>query len=169
MGNTLHKLRQVIGIAYNISPNATHGRIITSFDAYHNVTKWFLHRMNGLVLFRKYTRSLDILELNVLIAILLLISIGEICMFKSEMLLLGVNNVIEWELPSPFNVSRFLHSLFRACSIAGHVIQLENYHRPLRVMSTSWLWLSIFQSGLSLLCCQTSHHIAPTKFSYNMS
>jgi len=43
-------------------------------------------------------------------------------MLKSEMSLLGVNNVIERELPFPLNNSRFLHSLFRACSIAGHVI-----------------------------------------------
>jgi hypothetical protein len=48
--------------------------------------------MNDLVLFRRYIRSLDTLELNVLIAFLLLITIAEICMFKS---LLGVNNVIE--------------------------------------------------------------------------
>jgi len=43
-------------------------------------------------------------------------------MFKSETSLLGVNNVIEWELLSPFDSSRFLHSLFRACSIVGNVI-----------------------------------------------
>jgi hypothetical protein len=43
MGNTLPKLHQVIGITYNNSPNATHGRTITSSDAYHKVTKWFLH------------------------------------------------------------------------------------------------------------------------------
>jgi hypothetical protein len=34
-------------------------------------------------------------------------------MFKSEMSLLGVNNVIEWELFSPLDSSHFLHSLFR--------------------------------------------------------
>jgi hypothetical protein len=68
MGNTLPKLYQIIGIAYNNGPNATHGRIIISTDAYHKVTKWFLHHMNGLVLFRRYIRSLDILELSVLIA-----------------------------------------------------------------------------------------------------
>jgi hypothetical protein len=94
MGNTLPKLHQVIGIAYNSSLNATHGRIITSFDAYHKVTEWFLHHMNGLVLFRRYIQSLDTLELNVLIAFSLLITIGEICMFKSETSLLNVNNVI---------------------------------------------------------------------------
>jgi hypothetical protein len=43
-------------------------------------------------------------------------------MLKSETLLLGVNNVIEWELPSPFDSSGFPHSLFKACSIIGHVI-----------------------------------------------
>jgi hypothetical protein len=95
MGNTLPKLHQVIGIAYNNGPNATHGRIITSFNAYHKATEWFLHHMNGLVLFGRYTRSLDILELSVLIAFSLLITIGEVCMFKSETSLLGVNNVIE--------------------------------------------------------------------------
>jgi hypothetical protein len=50
---------------------------------------------NDLVLFRRYTRSLDILELNVLIGFLLLITIGEVCMLKFETSLLDVNNVIE--------------------------------------------------------------------------
>jgi len=49
----------------------------------------------ALILFRKYTWSLDTLEFCVLIALSLLITIGEICMLKSEMSLLGVNNVIE--------------------------------------------------------------------------
>jgi hypothetical protein len=40
----------------------------------------------------------------------------------SDSTLLGMNNVIEWELPSPLDNSRFLHSLFRACFITGHVI-----------------------------------------------
>jgi hypothetical protein len=109
IGNTLPKLHEVIRIEYNTSPNATHGETITSFDAYHKVTKWFLHHMNDLVLFRRYIRSLDILELSVLIAFSFLITIGEVCMFKFEMSLLGVNNVIEWELPF-LNNSRFLHS-----------------------------------------------------------
>jgi len=122
MGNTFPKLHQVIGIAYNSGPNVTHGRTITSSDVYHKVTKWFLHHMNNLVLFRRYTRSLDTLELNVFITFLLLITIGKVCMLKCETSLLGVNNVIEQELPSPLNNSHFLHSLFRACSIAGHVI-----------------------------------------------
>ncbi len=52
----------------------------------------------------------------------LLITIREVCMFKFETSLLGVNNVIEWEFPSPFNSSCFLHPLFRTCSIIGHVI-----------------------------------------------
>jgi hypothetical protein len=43
-------------------------------------------------------------------------------MLKSETSLLSVNNVIEWELFSPLDSSRFLHSLFKACSIVGHVI-----------------------------------------------
>jgi hypothetical protein len=51
--------------------------------------------MNGMVLFKRYTRSLDTLELSVLIVFLLFITIGEVCMLKFEMLLLGVNNVIE--------------------------------------------------------------------------
>jgi hypothetical protein len=50
--------------------------------------------MNGLVLFRRYIWSLDTLELNVLIAFLFLVTIGEVCMLKSETSLLGVNNVI---------------------------------------------------------------------------
>jgi hypothetical protein len=95
MGNTLPKLHQVIEIAYNNCPNATHGGIITSSGAYHKATKWFLHHMNGLVLFRRYTRNLDTLELSVLIAFSLLITIGKVCMLKSERSLLGVNNVIE--------------------------------------------------------------------------
>ncbi len=36
-------------------------------------------------------------------------------------------------------------------------------------MSTSWLWLNIFQSGSSLLCCRTSHHTTPAMLSYNKS
>jgi len=39
MGNTLPKLHQVNEIAYDNGPNVTHGRTITSFDAYHNVKK----------------------------------------------------------------------------------------------------------------------------------
>ncbi len=169
MGNTLPKLHQVNRITYNMDLSVTHGKTITSFDAYHKATEWFLHHMNGLVLFRRYTQSLDTLELNVLIAFSLLITIGEVCMLKFEMSLLGVNNVIEWEFPSPLDSSRFLHSLFRACSIAGHVIELENYHKPPGVMSTSWLWLSIFQSGSNLSQYWTSHHIEPTRLSYNRS
>jgi hypothetical protein len=81
-----------------------------------------LHHMNSLVLFRRYIRSLDTLELSILIAFSLLITIGEVCMLKSKTSLLHVNNVIEWELLSPFDSSCFLHSLYRACFIAGHVI-----------------------------------------------
>jgi hypothetical protein len=95
MGNTLPKLHQVIEIAYNNGPNATHGRTITSFDAYHKAIEWFLHHMNGLVLFRRYARSLNTLELSVLIAFSLFITIGEVRMLKSKTSLLGVNNVIE--------------------------------------------------------------------------
>ncbi len=95
MGNTLPKLHQASEIAYNSGPNATHGGTITSSDAYHKATEWFHHHMNGLVLFKRYIRSLDTLELNVLIVFSLLITIGEVCMLKSETSLLGVNNVIE--------------------------------------------------------------------------
>jgi hypothetical protein len=38
--------------------------------------------MNGLVLFKRYIRSLDTLELNVFIAFSLLITIGEVCMLQ---------------------------------------------------------------------------------------
>jgi hypothetical protein len=95
MGNTLPKLHQIIGIAYNNDPNATHGETITSSNAYHKATKWFLHHMNDPVLFKRYIRNLDILELNVHIAFSLLITIGEVCMLKFKTSLLGVNNVIE--------------------------------------------------------------------------
>jgi hypothetical protein len=95
MGNTLPKLHQVIRIAYNSSQNATHGGTITSSDAYHKATEWFFHHMYGLVLFKRYIWSLDTLELNVFIVFSLLITIGEVCMFKFETSLLGVNNVIE--------------------------------------------------------------------------
>jgi hypothetical protein len=95
MGNTFPKLHQVIEIAYNSGQNVNHGETITSSDAYHKAIEWFLHHMNGLVLFRRYTRSLDTLKLCVLIAFLLLITIGEVCMLKFELSLLGVNNVIE--------------------------------------------------------------------------
>jgi hypothetical protein len=122
MGNTLPKLHQVIGITYKNGANTTHGGTITSSDAYHKVTKWFLHHMNSPVLFRKYIWSLDTLELSVLRAFLLFITIREVCMLKFEMSLLGMNNVIELELPSPLDNSRVFHSLFRACFIVGHVI-----------------------------------------------
>jgi len=64
MGNTFPKLHQVIGIAYNNGPNATHGRTIALSDVYHKAIKWFLHHMNNLVLFKRYTRGLDTLELK---------------------------------------------------------------------------------------------------------
>jgi hypothetical protein len=79
----------------NNGSNVTHGGIITSFDAYHKAIEWFLHHMNNLVLFRRYTRSLDTLELSVFIAFSLLITIGKVCMLKFDTSLLGVNNVIE--------------------------------------------------------------------------
>jgi len=75
MGNTFPKLHQISGIAYNNGPNATHGGTITSSDAYHKATKWFHHHMNDLILFKRYTWSLDILELSVVIAFSLLITI----------------------------------------------------------------------------------------------
>jgi hypothetical protein len=74
MGNTLPKLCQVNEIAYNSGLNAIHGGRITSSDAYQKATKWFYHHMNGLVLFKRYIRSLDTLELSVLIAFSLLIT-----------------------------------------------------------------------------------------------
>jgi hypothetical protein len=95
MGNTFPKLSQVTRITYNSGPNATNGGTITSFDAYHKATKWFLQHMNKLVLFKMYIRSLDTLGLNVLITFSLLITIGKVCMFKFETSLLGMNNVIE--------------------------------------------------------------------------
>jgi hypothetical protein len=95
MGNTLPKLHQVSKIAYNIGPNTIHGGTIASFDAYHKATEWFHHHMNGLVLFKRYTQSLDTLELSVFIAFSFLITIGEVCMLKSETSLLSVNNVIK--------------------------------------------------------------------------
>jgi hypothetical protein len=58
-------------------------KVITSFDVYHTVTKWFLHHMNDLVLFKRYTQSLDTFELSVFIAFSFLITIGEVCMLKS--------------------------------------------------------------------------------------
>jgi hypothetical protein len=94
MGNTLPKLHQIIGIAYNNIGIATHGTTITSFNAYHQATEWFLHHMNDLVLFKRYIWSLDTLELNVFIAFSSLITIGKVCMLKSETSLLGMNNVI---------------------------------------------------------------------------
>jgi hypothetical protein len=88
MGNTLPKLHQVNSIAYNSGPNVIHGKTITSFDAYHKAIKWFLHHMNGLILFKRYVWNLDALELSILITFLLLITIGEVCVFKSKTLLL---------------------------------------------------------------------------------
>ncbi len=122
MGNTIPKLYQLNGIAYNNDPNATHGRTITSSGAYDKAIEWFLQHMSGLVLIKRYTQSLDTLELSIFITFSFFITIGEVCMFNFKMSLLGVNNVIEWKLPSPFNSSHFLHSLFAAYSIIGHVI-----------------------------------------------
>jgi hypothetical protein len=95
MGNTIPKLHQVNGIAYNNGPNTIHGGIITLSNVYHKVAEWFLHHMNDLVLFRKYTRSLDSLASNIFIAFSLPITIGEVCMLKFETSLLGVKNVIK--------------------------------------------------------------------------
>jgi hypothetical protein len=95
MGNTLLKLHQISKIAYNNSPNTIHGGTITSSDAYHKATERSFHHMNSPVLFKRYTWSLDTLELSVFIAFSLFITIGEVCMLKFEMSLLGVNNVIE--------------------------------------------------------------------------
>jgi hypothetical protein len=95
MGNTLPKLHQINGNTYNSGPNVIPRGTITSSDAYHKATKWFLHHINSLVLFKRYTRSLHILELNILITFLLIITIGEVCMLKTKISLLGVNNVIK--------------------------------------------------------------------------
>ncbi len=122
MGNTFLKLHQVFEIAYNSDPNTTHGMTITSSDVDHKAKKWFFHHMNGPVLFKMYTWSLDTLELSVIITFLLFITIGEVCMLKSDTSLLGVNNVIEWKLPSLLDNLRFFHFLFRAYFIIGHVI-----------------------------------------------
>jgi hypothetical protein len=80
MGIILPKLHQLNRITYNNGPNNIHGRTITSLDAYHKATKWFLHHMNGLVLFKRYIRSLDTLELIVFIIFSLFITIGKVCM-----------------------------------------------------------------------------------------
>jgi hypothetical protein len=95
MGNTFAKLHQVNKITYNNNPNATHGGTITLSNVYHKATKWFLHHMNSLVSFRTYTRSLDTLELKVLITFSLFITIGKVCMLKFDTSLLGMNNVIK--------------------------------------------------------------------------
>jgi hypothetical protein len=95
MRNTLPKLHQIIEITYNSGPSATHGRTITSSNAYHKAIKWFLHHINGQVLFKSYIQSLDTLELNLLTAFSLFITIGKVCLFKSKMSLLSVNNVIK--------------------------------------------------------------------------
>jgi hypothetical protein len=42
-----------IKIAYNSGLNVTHGGTITSSNAYHKVTEWFLHHINDLVLFKR--------------------------------------------------------------------------------------------------------------------
>jgi len=95
MGNTLPELHQIIRIAYNSGPNAIHGRKIALFNVYHKAIEWFLHHTNDMVLFRRYIGSLDILELSILIAFSLFITIGKVCMLKSKTSLLGVNNVIK--------------------------------------------------------------------------
>jgi hypothetical protein len=60
---------------------------------------------------------------------LLLITIREVCMLKSETSLLGVNNVIEWEFFFPLDNSHFFHSLFKgmfyrwSCDLARELPQ----------------------------------------------
>jgi len=80
------------------------------------------HERPGLI--QKVHSGLDTLELNILIAFSLLITIGEVCMLRSETSLLGVNNVIEWEL--------FLLSTADAFSIP------YSWHVLLLVMWFSW-------------------------------
>jgi hypothetical protein len=70
-------------------------RTITLSDAYYKATEWFLHHMNNLVLFRRYSWNLNTLELNVFITFSLFITIGEACMLKSEASLLSKNNAIK--------------------------------------------------------------------------
>jgi hypothetical protein len=74
--------------------------------------------MNGLVLFKKYTWSLDTLELNVFIAFSLFIIIGKVCMFKFEMSFLGVNNVID----ENFLLLSTTHAF--STPYSGHVLSL---------------------------------------------
>jgi hypothetical protein len=62
MGNTLPKLNQVIEIAYNNGPNTIHEGTIILFDVYHKAIEWFLHHMDNLVLFRRYTWSFFLLS-----------------------------------------------------------------------------------------------------------
>jgi len=62
MGNTLPKLNKVIGIAYNNGPNTIHEGTITLFNVYHKAIEWFLHHMDDLVLFRRYTLSFFLLS-----------------------------------------------------------------------------------------------------------
>jgi hypothetical protein len=162
MGNTLPKSHQIIRIAYNNNPNVIHGGIITLSNAYHKATKWFFHHMNDLVLFRKYTRSLDIVELSVLITFLLLITIGDVCMLKSETSLLGVNNVIEWKLFFPLDNSRFFSTPY-----SGHVLLL--------VMWVSWKVTTTPRRNVYIMIMiehfsKWVEFVAlPDKYSYNIS
>jgi hypothetical protein len=88
MGNTLPKLHQVNKIAYNNGPKTIHGRTITSSNAYHKATGVVPPPHEWPDLIQRYTQNLDTLELNILITFLLFITIGEVCVFKSETSLL---------------------------------------------------------------------------------
>jgi hypothetical protein len=92
--------------------------------------------MNGLVLFKRYIQSLDTLELSILIAFSLLIIIGEVCMFKFETSLLGVNNVIEWKLPFPFLFPLPIHDIFYhwSCDLTGELPQTSRGNVYIMIM-----------------------------------
>ncbi len=117
MGNTLLKLRQVIGITYKrYSWRDNHlVRCLPQGDRVVPPP----HEQPGLI--QKVHSELGHFGIRGIIAFSLSITIGNVCMFKSKTSLLGVNSVINWEL-SPFNNSHVFHSLFKACSIAGDVI-----------------------------------------------
>jgi hypothetical protein len=95
------------------------------------------HERPGLLDFKRYTQSLDTLELSVFISFLFFITIEEVCMLKSETSLLGVNNVID----ENFLLLSTTHII--SIRYSGHVLSL--------VMRFSWRVTTNFRGNVYIM------------------
>jgi hypothetical protein len=119
--------------------------------------------MNGLVLFKRYTQSLDTLELSVFITFSLLMTIGEVCMLKSQTSLLGVNTVIKW---TSFSFQQFMFFLLPiqgmfycwSCDLTGELPQTSRGNVYIMIMIKHFLkWVK-----LVVLLDKSSHNTSQT-------